>query len=370
MEKCGIKWTVLVLLLFGIVCSNKLVSQCTLDICTVDDCGPVNIGFASANNGIVICESELASLENISATDFTYYVIDWSDGTLDTLFTIDTVYHQYYIPDSILCEGSQLVDICFIGVLECGNGNISCAWGSFTFGLELRPQADFISIGPYCTDKEIVFGNTSCNEDSYLWSFGDGQTSTLEDPVHVYEVPGTYVVSLTVTNECGTDQTTSTIAVYEPAEPLITIENDVLIASQTNGSIQWVNCDNFSPIAGKTDTVFFPESSGSYAYIVEEGGCLDTAACVEIIISGTVEEQGKHALYCFPNPTTDRLHISHESASILTYELASLTGCVVMSGGQNEIVNSINLAAFPKGMYVLRVWLSNQSTHTLKIIKA
>jgi PKD repeat protein len=40
--------------------------------------------------------------------------------------------------------------------------------------------------------------------DSWLWDFGDGDTSTLRDPQdHVFEDEGAYVVTLTVTNGCG-----------------------------------------------------------------------------------------------------------------------------------------------------------------------
>ena len=38
---------------------------------------------------------------------------------------------------------------------------------------------------------------------SYLWDFGDGNTSTEENPSHEYAVPGTYTVTLTVTNNVG-----------------------------------------------------------------------------------------------------------------------------------------------------------------------
>jgi len=47
------------------------------------------------------------------------------------------------------------------------------------------------------------FTNTSTNGTSYSWTFGDGQTSTEFSPSHIYEQAGTYTVSLTVTNECG-----------------------------------------------------------------------------------------------------------------------------------------------------------------------
>jgi PKD repeat protein len=37
----------------------------------------------------------------------------------------------------------------------------------------------------------------------WLWTFGDGTTSSLRNPVKTYMIPGTYTVSLTVTNGAG-----------------------------------------------------------------------------------------------------------------------------------------------------------------------
>jgi PKD repeat protein len=48
-----------------------------------------------------------------------------------------------------------------------------------------------------------VFENLSEDAASYLWEFGDGQTSGLENPTHTYSAAGTYLVSLTATNDCG-----------------------------------------------------------------------------------------------------------------------------------------------------------------------
>ncbi len=43
---------------------------------------------------------------------------------------------------------------------------------------------------------------------SWLWTFGDGGTSTLQNPTHTYAVEGTYTVSLTATNAQGSDTKT------------------------------------------------------------------------------------------------------------------------------------------------------------------
>ncbi|WDN90782.1 hypothetical protein BuS5_03753 [Desulfosarcina sp. BuS5] len=38
---------------------------------------------------------------------------------------------------------------------------------------------------------------------SYLWNFGDGTTSSEQNPSHVYTAPDTYNVTLTVTDNEG-----------------------------------------------------------------------------------------------------------------------------------------------------------------------
>ncbi len=50
--------------------------------------------------------------------------------------------------------------------------------------------------------------NTSTDATSYLWDFGDGNTSTDPNPTHVYADTGDYVITLTVTGDCGTDVST------------------------------------------------------------------------------------------------------------------------------------------------------------------
>jgi len=44
---------------------------------------------------------------------------------------------------------------------------------------------------------------------SYLWNFGDGNTSTEANPVHVYRTEGNYTVNLTVTDDKGLTATTT-----------------------------------------------------------------------------------------------------------------------------------------------------------------
>lgn len=48
--------------------------------------------------------------------------------------------------------------------------------------------------------KSIKFINLSSQATSWLWDFGDGHTSTQENPAHTYTAPGKYQVSLTINN--------------------------------------------------------------------------------------------------------------------------------------------------------------------------
>ena len=70
------------------------------------------------------------------------------------------------------------------------------------------PESDFQYSG---SDFTIDFINLSQNATSYLWDFGDGNTSTEENPQHVYTGAGTFMVSLTAQYEDCTDEQTQEI---------------------------------------------------------------------------------------------------------------------------------------------------------------
>lgn len=51
-------------------------------------------------------------------------------------------------------------------------------------------------------EKTVALSNQSLNGKSWLWEFGDGQTSTQQHPVHEYAEPGCYDVCLTTYTDC------------------------------------------------------------------------------------------------------------------------------------------------------------------------
>lgn len=78
-------------------------------------------------------------------------------------------------------------------------------------------------------DTPIAFTDTSTTNGSAIvtwsWNFGDSQTSAQQNPSHTYATPGTYVVTLTVTDGCGfTASETMTITVTSACTPLTSVD--------------------------------------------------------------------------------------------------------------------------------------------------
>ena len=114
------------------------------------------------------------------------------------------------------------------------------------------PIAKFKIISNCVNRYRKEFVDSSIGADTWLWSFGDGQTSTDQSPVHDYDSSGTYTVSLTVHNNqtgCDFTKTMTTFVVNQIAEidasDTVICRGDCIIISAANmnpslfSSIRW-----------------------------------------------------------------------------------------------------------------------------------
>lgn len=79
------------------------------------------------------------------------------------------------------------------------------------------PNVNF-EVEDICFGETATFNNLSTGEGitGYFWEFGDGYTSTLENPAHYFESPGEYIVTLRAGNANGCENTfQSTIKVSD-----------------------------------------------------------------------------------------------------------------------------------------------------------
>ncbi|MFC0604969.1 PKD domain-containing protein [Winogradskyella pulchriflava] len=132
-----------------------------------------------------------------------------------------------------------------------------------------QPDVDFEYDTPGCVNTIVQFTNTTeggfgpncVTQAAHMWDFGDGTTSDLEHPTHVYTTPGTYTVTLTEENFCGvSDPVIKTICIapdlvpnfdldiVEGCIPLDVTANNTTDLSQSCGDETYLWEVSFSPL--------------------------------------------------------------------------------------------------------------------------
>lgn len=112
-------------------------------------------------------------------------------------------------------------------------------------GSDMIVQEQIISVDAYpitafsySIDGNTLFlANSSQYADSFLWDFGDGNTSTIINPIHTYEDQGTYTVELTAFNDCGAISFTKTLSIVAPPIAGFSVEGAVGCAPFTTNFV-------------------------------------------------------------------------------------------------------------------------------------
>jgi len=97
-------------------------------------------------------------------------------------------------------------------------------------GSDTETKIDYIVVGDIptadfevdVTDRTVELSYTGVRANSFNWSFGDGNSSTEENPSHTYAEDGEYTIELTVSNDCGT--ATSDVLVEIATFPVASVE--------------------------------------------------------------------------------------------------------------------------------------------------
>ncbi len=135
-------------------------------------------------------------------------------------------------------------------------------------GTVLNPPVAAFTGTPTSGDYPLTvqFTNQSTNAPtSYSWSFGDGGTSTLENPEHTFAAAGAYTVSLTVSNSYGSDTETKTdyINVTEPTAGASMHVADISVSRLLSGRKYYAVADILilddggSPVSGASVTASY-----------------------------------------------------------------------------------------------------------------
>ncbi|MEO0724752.1 MAG: PKD domain-containing protein [Bacteroidota bacterium] len=244
------------LLIILFATANNLIAQCI-----TDECGDIFADWALASQEITVCEG--ATFEVINQTvmpDIDFYVWDWGNGERDTVFEVSNFFYTYLFEDGAACATDNdfiVYNISLEIYRFCDEGQ-SCHTQIAPVAIRFAPRASFLAPTIVCADEPVELVNGSCNGDEFLWVFGDGTTSTEENPEHVFDTAGVYDVQLYVTNSCGTDSLSVPVQVINQPEA----------EAFANGSDNAIGCVpltvSFENASAFADTYnwTFPDSAG------------------------------------------------------------------------------------------------------------
>jgi gliding motility-associated-like protein len=140
------------------------------------------------------------------------FVWDYGDGSpLDTVGFGPPRVHVYAAP------GTYRVSLYAIDTNFCN------APDTITQQIRLNPlvRAQFRTAGIGCAPYQATFENTSLAGTNFIWSFGDGNTSTEVNPTHFYSNPGTYNVRLIAidSSTCNISDTSAFFPIQVSSKP-------------------------------------------------------------------------------------------------------------------------------------------------------
>ena len=179
------------------------------------------------------CQPITATFQNLSQ-GATSAVWNFGDGGTSTDFSASHEYTE---------AGNYLVDLIAMNQYGCADTMQS----QQPINVLAAPQPFFSANNTTgCAPLNITFYNGSLNVEgpSYLWDFGNGQTSTAANPQVVFDAPGFYTVSLTVTNANGCTDFLSFPAMIHVMDTLPPPESkiySVSVLSNTSVEITWEN---------------------------------------------------------------------------------------------------------------------------------
>ncbi|HVT43477.1 MAG TPA: PKD domain-containing protein [Thermoanaerobaculia bacterium] len=126
--------------------------------------------------------------------------------------------------------------------------------------------ADFLATpSPASVNQSVSFQDRSSGSPtSWTWSFGNGQTSTLQNPAHAFAAPGDYHVTLTVRNSVSTSSATKVVTVKPGVEKFTSL---VPVSAQTTGagSSYWrteLTIFNAGTLSANVELIYIPAAGG------------------------------------------------------------------------------------------------------------
>lgn len=237
-------------------------------------------------NGVGACINKTMSFTDLStptSAPITQWTWNFGDGTQQS-FTSSPFSHTYSQ------EGSYAVSLIV-------KDNVNCADTFAITGAVLitNPKAAFYTDSFFCPQAPLQFTDTSSGVGlTYNWYFGDGGTSTLQNPTHNYPAGNNnYDVKFKIKDLAGCEDSVTKIGYVKIRKPVAAFSMvdsaGICLPLQTSFNFQGKDYQSFSWDFGDGSTSslqnpsHFYSAYGSYTpklYVEGPGGCVDSAQSV------------------------------------------------------------------------------------------
>ena len=253
--------------------------------------------------------------------------------------------------------------------------------------------SNFSSDTATCAGTPVTFTNNSLSGlpiSTYHWSFGDGDTSNLQNPVHTYLNSGTYGVNLTINNTGGFSSTMTHNIVVHP-KPNVTVNDPTICYGDTafliaNGATTYAWNNGLTP--GPYQTLI-PANSATYIVTgVNNYGCSnsDTATITvnpnpvltispdDTICSGnylSIFAGGANTYQWSSGQTTPNISVSPNQTTTYTVTGTNVFGCKKDTSATVYIYESPQISfiinPFPsQGCAPLNISITDQTYPTIQ----
>lgn len=192
------------------------------------------------------------------------------------------------------------------GAWSSSNNSFGCNLAVFRFDLgQLQAIANVQGPTEICVGVAAQFSNETQFASDFIWNFGDGQSSSLFEPSHVFNQVGAYTVSMIASdiNDCYVSDTTNVnLQIIEFVPPTIVsvspICNGETVALNASGSsnLVWLNAPTLSEINGNF-AIASPTISTNY-YVSDFNSCGSDTIGVYVSVIIPVAEAGPDHTIC------------------------------------------------------------------------
>lgn len=302
---------------------------------------PPSINFSASPT----CDGNAMNFTDNSGNNPALWQWDFGDGSL--IDNNQNPSHLYANPGTYTVELTAAAQGCFNS-------------GTMDVTVHPNPVADFsvqngcMGVNTNFTDQSSI---SSGNITQWNWDFGDGNTSVLQNPSHVYAAQGNYNVTLTVTSDQNCSDTyTTAVTVYPVPTADFTFTDDCM-----DNAINFTDQSNV--VSGNITQWSWDFGDGSAADPAQNPSHLYSTSGVKNVTLDIVTDNGcsatvTHQVTVFPEPVAD-FSFTDECKGVSTsfQDLSNVSSGTIntwswdLDDGSNEVQQNFNHLYANAGVY-------------------